>query len=289
MRTLATHNPIAAAVYFLCVSAVAMFSMDPIILALSLAGAIACCIMYAPGTWRGHLYTLALFIAMVIINPLVSHKGVTVLFVMNHNPITLEAVLYGLAAASMVVAVLYWFRSFSAIMTSDKLLYIFGALSPKLSLVLSMALRYVPLFGTQARRVRQAQTALGLYKEDNAVDSFRGGLRIFSTMVTWALENGVTTADSMTARGYGVGRRSRFSLFRWTGGDVLLLTATLALTCLSVWGMSRQAVSYYPFFTLSPFTDISRLGYAAYAILAALPLIIHGKEALRWRCLQSRM
>ena len=287
MRSFATHNPIAVAVYFLCASGIAMFSMDPVILGLSLAGALVCCLLHRAAGWRSHVYTFGLFLAMAAINPLVSHGGVTVLVVLNHNPITLEAVLYGLAAGGMIISVLYWFRSFSAIMTSDKLLYLFGSLSPKLSLVLSMALRYVPLFGTQARKVRQAQTALGLYKEDNAVDSFRGGLRIFSVMVTWALENGVTTADSMTARGYGTGRRSRFTLFRWTSDDVLLLLVSLLLVALAVFG--QRTVAYYPTFTLAPLTDAACLGYAAYALLVSLPLIIHGKEALKWRCLQSRM
>ena len=104
----------------------------------------------------------------------------------------------------MIVSVLYWFRTLTHIMTSDKLLYLFGSVSPKLALILSMTLRYIPLFRSQIRKTQQAQKALGLYKEDSIPDNIRGGIRIFSVMVSWALENGVITADSMTARGYGL-------------------------------------------------------------------------------------
>jgi len=206
MRTFADSNPIAVTVYFLTVSAIAMFCANPVISAISLFGAV---ILYIMNNGRKglstHIFSAVLFAAMSLVNPLVSHNGATVLFVMNNNPVTLEALVYGISAAVTVIAVLYWFRSFSQIMTSDKLLYLFGTLSPKLALTLSMALRYVPLFGAQIKKIHASQKALGLYKDDNIVDSFRGGMGIFSIMLTWALENGVVTADSMTARGYGAG------------------------------------------------------------------------------------
>lgn len=290
MRAFADHNPIAVTVYFLCAAGVAMFCMDPVILALSLTGAVVCHLaLCGPGGKRAHLYSLGLFLVMWLINPLVSHNGQTVLFVLNHNPITLEAFLYGAAAAAMVVAVLYWFRTLTSLMTSDKLLFLFGALSPRLALLLSMTLRYVPLFTAQVRKVSQAQRALGLYKEDNIIDSLRSRMRIFSVMVTWALENGVITADSMTARGYGVGPRSRFSIFRWFLGDTLLLLGSLLLTALTIAGLSATSVAYYPRFTLPAPTPLCIAGYAAYGLLTLLPLIFQAKEAWKWHCLRSNI
>ena len=213
----------------------------------------------------------------------------TVLFVMNGLPVTKEALFYGFAAGGMIIGVLYWFRCFSRVMTSDKLMYLMAGISTKLSLVISMALRYVPLFGRQIRAVSQSQKALGLYKEDNLIDRMRGGLRIFSVMVTWTLENGIITADSMTARGYGVGPRTRFSIFRWTRQDVLLLVLTLLLAALSLWGAAGRTVSYYPIYAASPVTPQAAAGYAAYGLLCVLPAIITGKEALKWCILRSRI
>lgn len=288
MRRFADHNPVAVAVYFLAAAGVCMFTMEPVLLAISFVGAlISLGVTGEMRKWKIHLYTLLLFAGMALMNPLISHNGVTVLFVMNHNPVTLEALAYGIAAGGMIVTVLYWFRSFTAVMTSDKLLYIFGSLSPKLALVLSMALRYVPLFVAQAHRVSQSQRALGLYKEDNLIDRVRGGMRVFSVMVTWTLENGIITADSMTARGYGTTRRTRFSIFRWTRGDVLLLLATLLLTGIALWGNAGRIFTYYPAITCTPLTARTLAGFFAYGLLTLLPAIITGKEALKWHCLRS--
>ena len=290
MRRFAEHNPIAVAVYYLAAAGVCMFTMDPVVLLISLIGAlVSLAVTGLTRQWRMHLYSLALFAVMALVNPLISHNGVTVLFVMNHNPVTLEALLYGIAASGMIVTVMTWFRAFTAVMTSDKLLYIFGALSPKLALMLSMALRYVPLFGQQVRKVQASQQALGLYKEDNLIDRLRGGMRVFSVMITWTLENGIITADSMTARGYGVGKRSRFTIFRWTRSDVLLLMSTLLLTACAVWGMSGRTIAYYPAIAFAPVTARVMAGYIAYGCLTWLPAIITGKEAIKWRCLRSNI
>lgn len=288
MRRFDLYNPVALAIYFLCAACVIMFSMDPILIILGALGAIVC-FLAENGTKgaKSHLYTLLLFLVTALVNPLFSHNGVTVLFVMNDNPVTLEALIYGLFAAGMIVGILYRFRSFSGIMTSDKLIYIFGAMSPKLSLLLSMSLRYVPLFTKQVGKVSRAQKALGLYKEDNIVDAIRAKTRIFSVMVTWALENGIVTADSMTARGYGIGKRTQFSVFRWQASDIVFLIITLCLTLLTLLPLSASSFAYYPEFRFSALTPLQITGYASYAFLSFLPVFIQMKEAVKWRWLTS--
>lgn len=282
MRTLADCNPLSAALCLLCPAGLAMFSMDPLLLALALFGGLFTCVM--AGIRSGYGWTLLLFLCMALVNPLTYHNGQTVLFVLNGNPITLEATLYGLVAACMVAAVLMWFRAFSRAMTSDRLMYLLGGLSPRLALLLSLTLRYIPLFTRQVKKVKQTQQALGLYKGDNVADSFRGGLRVFSVMVTWALENGIITADSMTARGYGLGRRTHFSLYRFTRDDVILLLSSLMLSALTLWGLAGQSVQYYPAFVFPSITLRSMAGYIAFGLLALLPMIHAGKEAILWRC-----
>lgn len=283
MQGFTERNPIAVAVFFLAAAGVAMFSMDPVLLGISLAGgAMLFLLLDRPGSLRSHLWMLGLFLVSALINPLTYHNGRTVLLVVNHNPITLEACLYGIAAAGMIVAALYWFRSFSRIMTGDRLLYLLGGMSPGLALVISMALRYVPLYGRQWRKVEETQRTLGLYRGENAVDTLRGKVRVFSIMTTWALENGVITADSMAARGYGTGRRTHFTLFRFRSGDILLLLLSLVLAGVSLWGAAGRTVQYYPVFSMSPLTGRALAGYLTYGGLVLLPLIFEAKEAIAW-------
>lgn len=110
-------------------------------------------------------FYLPLFLLVAVTNPLFSHNGVTPLFFMNGNPVTLEAVVYGVFISVMVVGVLFWCKCYNEIMTEDKFLYLFGRIIPKMSLVLSMALRFVPMFKRQMKNVSRAQKAMGLYSQ----------------------------------------------------------------------------------------------------------------------------
>ncbi len=292
MKAFAEYHPIAQTIYFLTVSGIAMFSLHPVITVISLCGALLL-FFIRNGTAQGksHLYFLGMFLLLSLLNPLVSHRGATVLFVLNHNPVTLEALLYGICASANLLAVLYWLRSFTQIMTRDRLLYIFGKLSPKLSLVLSMALRYVSLFTQQAKKVTQTQKALGLYREDTLIDRFRSTMRVFSILLTWALENGIITADSMAARGYGVGKRTNFALFRFRKADALLLVCSLLLTGITCTGLAlgKLQFTFYPVVTSAECTVLTIGSYLSYGLLAMLPAILETKEVLKWKFLLSKI
>lgn len=290
MRKFADFNPIAVTVWFLAVTGLAMFSSDPVIYVIAMIGAV---LLYITRNGRKnhgiHLFAPVLFIVTALINPLVSHNGATVLFVMNDNPVTLEALIYGVCTAVMITAVLYLFKSYSQIMTSDRLLYVFGAFSPKLALIFSMSLRYVPLFGRQAKKITYSQTAMGLYKDDNIADSFKGGMRIFSVLITWALENGIITADSMTARGYGIGRRSHFSLFKFRTADILLICLSIIFSALTVYLTWDIEFVFYPYFKIPDAGLKNAVGYAMYGFAAAMPVFIEIREVVKWRYLRSKI
>lgn len=268
-----------------------MFSQNPVLLIIGAVGAFAYFLMRnEENTLSSHLIYLALFAVLAIINPLTSHNGKTVLFVINDSPITLEATLYGIVNAGIIVTVLYIFRLFGSIMTRDKLLYVFGKLSPRLALVLSMSLRYVALFKDRARRISESQRALGLYKDENIIDRIKCDLRVFSILITWALENGITTADSMSARAYGKHKRTYYSIFGFSFYDATVLVITVVCTALTVLGMALGALDFvfYPSIKLAEPTALSIASYTAYGILAMLPTITEMEERLKWKYLQSR-
>ena len=103
---------------------------------------------------------MAVFAALV--NPAFNHEGATILtYLPSGNPLTLESMLYGVAAAVMLASVVLWFSSYNEVMTSDKFVYLFGRVIPALSLVLSMALRFIPKFKAQMQTVSEAQACIG--------------------------------------------------------------------------------------------------------------------------------
>ncbi len=292
MRSFADYNPIAVFVWFAAVTLVAMFCMNPAVAALSLLGSVTLYIVRngARG-WRSHAAFFALFAVIALINPLFYHNGATVLFVLNDNPVTLEALVYGVVSSATIVSVIYWFRSFSQIMTSERLLYLFGSVSPKTALLISMAMRYIPLLRHHTAKVNDAQRALGMYKDDNIIDDIRGGLRVFSIMVTWALENGIVTADSMSARGYGTGRRTFFSIYRFGRADALITALTLLFGAAAAAGIATGSVAfeYYPRITDAPAGAMKTITCISYGLLAFLPSIIEVGVKIKWKYLQSTL
>ncbi|MBQ8004988.1 MAG: cobalt transport protein [Clostridia bacterium] len=292
MRGFSDYNPIAVSLYVLSVAGIAMFCMNPTILVLSLfASVLLFFVKQGKGDVFSHIALLALFFAMALINPLVSHNGATVLFVINDSIITAEALIYGFAAAAMIISVIYWFRSFSALMTEDKLLYVFGSFSPKTALILSMGIRYISLLGRQRKKTEQAQRAMGLYKEDNIVDRTKGGIRIFSVIVTWALENGIITADSMAARGYGLSSRTHFSKFKFHVSDAVLIISIICADALIITAISLGTLdfAFYPKLCAAEPSLLGSFAYVAYAALVFLPVFIEVGVSLKWKFLRSKI
>lgn len=290
MRSFEDINPLILFLYYMIIILIVMFADNPIIFFISFVCAIIYYLIRNGHSNKGmHMYTLGLFVVMALINPFVSHNGVTILFFMNDNPITLEACIYGLHTSLMIVAVLYWCYSFSQIMTSDKLLYIFGLFSTKLALMISMAFRYIPLFNAQRKKVKQAQRAMGMYKDDNIIDNFKANVRVFSIMITWALENGIITAESMENRGYGIGKRSHFSRFRIRKTDVLILVVSIFLGVFVFYGMGNMKCVYYPEIIMPEFSNWHLLYYIAYGVLAFIPIVFEIKETVKWAYLKSKI
>ena len=131
-------HPLVNFIYFALVLLFGMFFMHPVCLFISLA----CAWIYAvylrggKAVRDGLRYMLPMFILAAVVNPAFNHEGATILgYLPSGNPITLESIWYGLAAAAMIVAVITWFTCFNSVITSDKFIYLFGRIIPALSLM----------------------------------------------------------------------------------------------------------------------------------------------------------
>lgn len=280
MRAFSEHNPIAIFVHFMLTIIIAMFIQNPIILLLALFGSILYyAVTFKKISAKTLIFWILLFLLISLINPIFSHKGETVLLFINGKAITLEALFYGINNGIMILAVMVWFIVFSEIMTSDKVMYIFGKFSPRLALLVSMSLRYIPLYRQRASIINNAQKTMGLYKESNIVDNVKGGMRVTSSLITWSLETSVDTADSFAARGGELKHRSSFSLFKFRKNDVALIIISIVLfsAVISAQAIGVLSVDYYAsgnFFSKLSFEIIAIVAYSAYFILSLIPFIL---------------
>jgi len=159
-----SYHPIVNMLYFAFIIAFGMIFMHPVCLIISFVCAFSYS-FYIKGkkAWKFNLaFILPVLILTAVINPVFNHQGMTILaYLPSGNPLILESVVYGGAAAFMLASVILWFSCYNAVMTSDKFVYLFGRIIPALSLILSMALRFVPRFTAQIKIISNAQKCVG--------------------------------------------------------------------------------------------------------------------------------
>lgn len=287
------YHPLVNFLCFALVLAFTMFLTHPVAQTISLASALVCAGTLNGGAAlrRSLLWLLPMAAIAALLNPAFSHEGAAILtYLPGGNPLTLESILYGLSAAAMLASVILWFQCYTAVMSSDKFVYLFGRLIPALSLVLSMTLRFVPRFKTQLHAVTEAQRSLGRDVSEGSVwRRIRLAATILSILVTWALENAIETADSMRSRGYGLPGRTAFSIYRLDSRDRALLTwlgfcGFFLLSGALAGGLYWR---YYPTVRWGPVTPLTALLFLTYLALCLTPVILNGKEARTWRRLRS--
>ena len=200
----ADYHPLVNLLFFALTVTFSMVSMNPVCLLISLfaSGAYSCLPDRGEHFRRMALWLVPMFLMALLINPAFNHRGVTALaYLPTGNILTLESILYGAAAGIMVVAVVLWFYSFTRVVTTDKLVYLFGHVTPSLSLLLTLTLRFVPRFTNHYRLLREAQTGLGAAEEKRGFKaSVREMAALLSALINWAVEN-ASDADSAPESG----------------------------------------------------------------------------------------
>ncbi|MBF0780909.1 MULTISPECIES: energy-coupling factor transporter transmembrane component T [unclassified Granulicatella] len=281
-------NPIVTMLFFVMSIVMTCLVLHPLSIVLSFSSAV-CCLVWHQGLRalkKKCKILMPIFFIAAIINPLFSHAGATILWYFpSGNPLTLESILYGVYAGSMYVCIVLWFDYFHHIMTTDKFVYLFGKISPALSLLLSMSLRFVPRFIAQLKEIQKAQEMLGYSMHKGSIRRrVSVCIRILSILVTWALENGIDTADSMKARGYGVAKRTHFHIFTMTKRDKysLLCLSMISIGCVIGLHMNQFHFSYFPIIQ-SKIHGKSIVFWIIYMFLLNAPILLNIQEKWLWR------
>lgn len=235
------------------------------------------------------IFPLTLIVS--VLNPLFNHQGITVLFYLKDNPITKESIFYGLTAALMFGTVLIWFSCFNSIVTSDKIIYLFGNLLPSISILITMVLRFVPLYKQQIKKISIAMRAQGFdYSDGNLLERAKHGLSIFSALITWGLESSVVTADSMRSRGHGLVKRSTYSRYRFDKRDILIsIVLMIGIGFIGIAsGFKAVYFSFYPFIKQNSWNALAIACVIVYSIILLIPIILNLGEIAAWHRLKLK-
>ena len=278
------YHPLVPFAYFAAVVVLCMAAFQPVYLVLSLAGAgaLGVCLRGWRAVLRGFAWQVPLLLVIAAVNPLFSASGSTELFRIGLRAVYAESLLFGLFMGVMLVAALLWFSNASQVLTSDKVMSLFGNAAPTVALMLSMASRLVPQYVRRGAEIDAVQRATSAARPRTAGEKGVYRIRLVSVLMGWSMEDSLETADAMRARGWGsAAKRTAYKRHRFRTRDAAALVVLAALVggnAFLVWIACSQ-FSFYP--TMNPLAPW--WGYVPYAALVFLPLAMQIGEDLRWR------
>lgn len=307
------YHPLVNVLFFISIIAFGMLLRHPVYLVISFISSTAYYLKLSGKDGRKTVFRflLPMLLFVVIINSFFNHYGVTTLFILpSGNNFTFEALVMGIVSGITVVSVIQWFFCCNEVVTEDKFMHIFGRILPKGALVVSMILRFVPLYRRRYKEISQARKSMGLNGTDSFICKMKNTFKNIGILVSWSFENAIETADSMKARGYGLKGRTYYSRFQWQTGDTLALILLVLFDALIIFGLvSNSAYCIYnPYviinqpseigttyiinelnLTINPFGFLSIISLIAFTLLCFLPLTIDLKEDIKWHRLQSKI
>lgn len=195
-----------------CAGIVAFTTTDPFYLAVLVAVA---WFVYAANRVPGptarsfRLFALAGLLAMLIRTALVLL-----------GTVNLDNVAYAALEGARLAALLIVFGTFNAVTDPFGVVRLAPRRFHEPALAAALALSIAPRTIATAGRVREAQRLRGIH-----VTRWRGLPSLAVPVLASGMEDAVTLAESMDARGHGRGRRTRYRPAAWTPAAVLTLIA----------------------------------------------------------------
>ena len=202
-----------------------------------------------------------------------THFGMTVLSQnMVGNNMTLESLVYGIVLGVTGAGVCMWFSCVFSVFTTDKVVYLFGKVSPRLSLFLAISLRMIPRIKKEAKRINMAQQGIGRgANQGNLWQRIRNSLRIFSMLITWTIDSLTIASESMGSRGSTLRGRKAFSIYRFDNRDRLIVIGLFLCLTLSMMAvlLGQTDMVYDPKIL---WTKVNPLFSISYVGLCLMPL-----------------
>lgn len=274
-----SYHPTINLIFFIGVIACVLAFDHPV--ALAVGWLCACAYSIKLNGVRALIFNVVLLVlvgAFAVFYANFTHFGITNLgrnFIGNNY--TLESFVVGIVLGLKVDIVLMWLSCMHAVISSDKIVYLFGRVSPRLSLMLSVLLRMVPRIKQEWRRVNIAQKGVGRGVSQGILPMrVLNFVRIASIVLVWLMESAIASSDSMRSRGLGLRHRTAFSLYRFDARDRSFVLAMALCGCVLLAGvmLDQMTILYNPEIIMNRMTPASSLFFIAYGVLCLLPMAV---------------
>ena len=288
-----SYHPAINFIFFTAVIAATVSFDHPAFLLLSyLCAFIYSVALEGKRAFRLDLAMVPLMISFAGYYAFYNHFGVTDLSVnFIGNAWTLESLVYGGVIAVKASGVCMWMICVHSVVSSDKVIYLLGRVSPRLSLLLSLLLRLVPRVRRRCHRVEEARRCVGRgIRQGNPFRRAVHLLREISIVITWTLEDLEGSSESMKSRGVALRGRTAYSIYRFDNRDrgfVIALFSGFTVMTMGVL-LDQTKALYAPEIRINPVSAWSYIFYMVYAATCLLPFTLQVVGERRFRRLMEK-
>jgi energy-coupling factor transport system permease protein len=243
------RHPLAWVAWSAAALAAAFIDRNPYLQALLLLVVINVYLPYRGrrrvGTWK---FALALALVPILFSAALSRFGQHVLFMLPAIPIiggrwTLDAVAFGASTGLALLLTVAVFTVLQSTVRSADVVAILPRLLYRAGTTVALALAFAPKTLAAFQSIREARQLRGQRT------GWRSAPELLLPLLLTTLERALQYGESLDARGFGSGRRSRYRPLRWTAPDLLVLVASvLAIVAIAV----LPPVPYNPYIELAP-------------------------------------
>ncbi|WP_188725144.1 energy-coupling factor transporter transmembrane component T [Lentibacillus populi] len=282
-----SYHPFVQFFYYICVGTLAFYFKHPLFLGTACLLMILVNVSHDRGKavrqWIPALLVMSTLI--IVLNPFLVSRGTNILFYFRGKQVTLEATIYGITMALTIVIILLLFISFNLILNGNRFLYIFARILPRTAFLTMLSIRFVPLLKKRLQEISAVQRIRGLSITEGSIrNRAKTGQLRTQILLTWSLDESMQTADSMKARGYGIGKKNPYIPYRLKKHDWGWMIALLALfsICIAGGALGYGKMIIYPKLGTLHFYPLDWVLFYAMLLLHSFPLIVEGREQLRW-------
>ena len=263
---------------------------------------------------------IPLSILIMILNPLLNRTGAHKIYLWSNFFITYEAIAYGILMSLALLIVILVFSSYNRSVSYQEMLYIFSKKLPIISMIIVMALRFIPLINSRAIEVQKLNNlknngiemdvgdadALDLDEfnsnintdyDSKLVNKLKSNKRVAAIIkeaktlgkimgitVSWSLEESMFTAKSMKARGYNATERTSYLSYKFSNADFAFIALIIITVGIIIVGLLHGVgmINIYPSIDFK-FSNLPFNIYYLAFIVFLLPLIyLEIKERILW-------
>ena len=286
---LTSLHPAAVLSYMVVVVTGALLLTQPVLLMIIFLAVLISLLSAGGGlVWiKSVKYFLVMIIMYMIINSLVNNLGATILWpgialpVLGRVSVSLEVIVYSLVMALRLLIIYSAFILYNFALDPDRTLSLFAGVFPRSTLLVALATKSIPYLGQQVRRVAEIQQTRGIqYHNGSFYQRIKNRIPLLKVVFLSSLEDSFNVGESIQARAYGSGPRTRYAALSFKLFDHLIMAAALVAALVIAWSYFKNFGSLHFFPHISGYL-LSESILAAGGLIA-LSLLV--PAAVIWGC-----